>query len=404
MNLTTRFLNTLFLVAAIQLGGCKNSSSEQTKSVETPPKDTIQVIEQTTKTTEPTPVDRFWNDTARLLGGLPVESGSPWDSLLSKPEIKKHQEFFQRIWEKKEAGLLSKLRAWSPAEFPEEYKSNRTVFYPFSGPDFMTVYTLFPNATDYYMFGLENEGKIAVDKSLPIKKLAANLQNMQKSLDDIFGLTYFKTADMRVDLKIKELDGATPIILAFVARTGNDVLSVEPIKIDSTGQLVPYTEKIPQTPEDKVVTGTRIKFRNQKNQKEQTVTYFCANVIDEGMKNIPAFKTFLLNLKPTTTYIKSASYLMHNSYFSIIRNVVLDVSELLVQDDTGIPYRYFDAAKWNVTLYGAYLAPIELFRTRYQADLAAAFKDSTKVKKVDFGMGYTNSKNNFNLLAARKKK
>ena len=67
--------------------------------------------------------------------------------------------------------------------------------------------------------------------------------------------------------------------------------------------------------------------------------------------------------------VKSASYLMHNTYFSIVRNAVLSKSKAFFQDDSGIAYRYIDKTKWNVQLYGVYNGPIKMFANRFEKDL-----------------------------------
>ena len=41
---------------------------------------------------------------------------------------------------------------------------------------------------------------------------------------------------------------------------------------------------------------------------------------------------------------KSTSYMLHRKEFSLIRNLVLDNSAAILQDDSGIPYRLFGAA------------------------------------------------------------
>ena len=71
---------------------------------------------------------------------------------------------------------------------------------------------------------------------------------------------------------------------------------------------------------------------------------------------------------------------------------------MILQDDSGIAYKFYDKAKWDITLYGTYEKPIPLFKDFYEADLFDAYKKSAK--PVDFRYGY-NRKSNF-LLAQKK--
>ena len=62
--------------------------------------------------------------------------------------------------------------------------------------------------------------------------------------------------------------------------------------------------------------------------------------------------------RPATTLIKSASYLLHDNQFSKTRALLLESADVVVQDDTGIPYRFLSQAPWQVKLYGQYHKPI----------------------------------------------
>ena len=60
---------------------------------------------------------------------------------------------------------------------------------------------------------------------------------------------------------------------------------------------------------------------------------------------------------------------------------------VIVQDDSGIPVRYFPPQEWNLRLYGAYTPPLNLFKEYYQPDLADLYQ-RTPTKSLDFGAGY----------------
>jgi len=98
--------------------------------------------------------------------------------------------------------------------------------------------------------------------------------------------------------------------------------------------------------------------------------------------------------------VKSASYLMHHSNFKLVRDLILQKSTTELQDDSGIPIEYFKEDKFDITLYGSFQRPIELFAEWPEPKLVAAYKEK-KVKPLDFPIGY-----NYiapNLLLARRK-
>jgi hypothetical protein len=363
--------------------------------------ETAQVQEDTVAQKPDIQYDRYWNDLARYLGGLEPLAGSVLDSIDYRPEAIRHREFINKEWRVKDSLLIRPLSAWSRTELAAEYQSNRTVYYPFSGPDFVTVVTLFPKANRYVMFGLEIEGNIPRILALPKDRLSFNLTNLQNSVIDNIRDSFFYTLDMSSDLLRSDLKGTIPILLFMLARSDKEVLEVKRIKIDPMGSIEYLNEDdpTPQTPNDNVATGVEILFRDSPRAEVQSIQYFCFNAEDKHFQQQKQIHTFFQSLKPTTTYLKSASYLMHNFNFSIIRNIVIDVSDFLLQDDTGIGYRFLDPKVWDFSYYGNYTRPIPLFANYYQSDLSEAFK-AGQPKPLTFNMGY---KSSTNLLAARRR-
>jgi hypothetical protein len=93
---------------------------------------------------------------------------------------------------------------------------------------------------------------------------------------------------------------------------------------------------------------------------------------------------------------------MHESYFSTIRSFLLDRSTTLVQDDSGIPLKYFAPQKWNLRLFGSYPGPIEIFKKYDQLDLAALYKSSNP-PPLEFGIGYRHHARESALIVATPK-
>jgi hypothetical protein len=93
--------------------------------------------------------------------------------------------------------------------------------------------------------------------------------------------------------------------------------------------------------------------------------------------------------------------MLHRREFSLIRNLVLQNSAAVLQDDSGIPYRWFGADSWKVQLYGDYDHPYGSFKYMEQVDLRNAYKQpGTKPLPMHVGYGYR--KITSNLLLARR--
>ncbi len=87
------------------------------------------------------------------------------------------------------------------------------------------------------------------------------------------------------------------------------------------------------------------------------------------------------------TFTKAASYCMHGGDFSIIRGVCLRAKAVL-EDDTGIPYRFFKQDEWEVSLYGRYTKPVKDFHYGFQKDLDSAYRSGKNVKPLPYSIGY----------------
>jgi hypothetical protein len=71
-----------------------------------------------------------------------------------------------------------------------------------------------------------------------------------------------------------------------------------------------------------------------------------------------------------------------------MRGAVLDISRAVLQDDTGVPFKYYKKSNWAPHLYGQYVGPYgESFAAFKQPDLIKAYEDMP-LQLLDFNMGY----------------
>ncbi len=366
--------------------------------------DSLAVAQDTTPPPfDPGPVDRFWNDLARMLAGLPPDTASTLAAVEALPAVVEHRRFFDGAWQKKTEAFIAPLDQWATTEIANERKAAKNVLYPFSGADAMTIHTLFPNAPRYVMFGLEPEGTPPSPALMTPAVLPANLRNLQIALDDILLLSYFKTIDMQSDFRRGELNGTLPVLLAFLARRGNRILWVERGIVGPEGVFdTAGVKKVPMNPDDSLVTGVRIRFQPENQpQTVQDLYYYSVNIDDGHISR--SMRRLLAKYEPCYTYIKSASYLMYYPSFSIIKSHILDYSVFILQEDSGMPLSSFDRNVWDLQFYGAYNRPIPLFANRFQTELYKIYQTDPSVKPLPFGIGYNNTPGKSNLMAARKK-
>jgi hypothetical protein len=328
----------------------------------------------------------WWTDAGRILSGEAPNAGSVLGKIANQPGVQRHRGAFVRSWSQFETSRLKPAMKFAQDEIVTQPQAAGPIYYPFSGPDAMYALGMFPNASAFALAGLEPVGELPDIGALSDGDLDASLAELRRSLRSIRAFSFFRTNDMRAEFSKNQFSGVTPILLLFIARQGFAVQDVEPIVMeadssvrvtDAAGLRKLSAERIP---------GVRISFIKPGDTKPRTLYYFTADLSDQGLTRAPQPLKWAANFAPRATYLKSASYLMHRSQFSQVRGFILAKTELIVQDDSGIPMRFFSALNWDRTFYGAYDGPIRLFANRYQRDLFNAY--ATSAKPLDFGIGY----------------
>ncbi len=336
----------------------------------------------------------FYDAFGRYLGGLSARAGAPIaDSLLTSTRWKAFCAANGAKWRAYDRSRVRPIRRWATRQLDSAARPLSTVFYPFSGPDLLNVHTFFPHADTYLMVGLEPVGALPTPAVLAQPNL---FKMVQSSLWSVLNFSFFRTISMEKDFKTAELDGTLPILLLFATRTGHRVGDAQLVHLTPEGTLADGAA----APNTRQVPGSRLLLTDSLG-RAQTVYYFSADISDGHLATNAALITFAKSLGSVATFVKSASYLMHKSYFSKIRNVVLNQSQLLLQDDSGIAYDFFDDGRFRITHYGHYVKPIPLFAKHYQHDLFTAYRDSLhRPRALPFGTGYNHRANESNLMLA----
>jgi hypothetical protein len=324
-----------------------------------------------------------------------------WNAETSKQNIYlQNCKASNALWKNMYSNLLTPISNWKNTALPESCLNTNFLFYPFSGPDFLIPNTLFTQTKHIVMFGLELPGK---DMSKYGNDFALNsMPLMQKSLRDYFGKSYFITKNMMTDLKSDSLNGVTPLISTFLVKSNFKLISIKNFKLNGVGEKV-YFDLEKDSFSYANTYGVEINYTKDFIDSLR-IDYLSFNAEDPSMLNHPEIMQFFEKTIPSNTvsYLKSASYLLHYNGFSTIRNLVLNKSKYVLQDDTGIAQRYF-TNDWKLSLWGVYEKPIKDFTGVYQKDLDSLYKVNKQVNPLPFNMGYHFFNGKQNLLLAEKK-
>ena len=324
--------------------------------------------------------------TAQILAGItpnPIEPALK--RFVETDAFKEHQQWMTNSWNQVR-GRIQTMENWRSQEIKVAVSQKKTLLYPFSGPDFLNAYTFFPAHGRYVFFSLERPGTLPDLESVTVVQFNKLLQDVRSAFRDIFERNYFITSYMTKQLMTPWLRGSVPVMATMMALMNRRILRIEPL--DLFPELThAYDEPEARQPRVRL-RAVRIEFASPNSAGAQQLYYVSLDASDKALEFYPDFLTWVSQYKPATVLLKSASYLLHDNQFAKTREMLLDAANVVVQDDTGIPYRFISQNPWQVKLYGRYHRPIRPMTYGYQKDLETAYNSRQEQAPLPFPFGY----------------
>ncbi len=246
------------------------------------------------------------DETAHFLAGMPVTG--VLEPLTHDPAWQEHAQAMNEAWTRKEQQQIWPIRQWMQANAPQYHRSNDTVFYMFSGPDFLYSSIFFPLSSNYVLAGLEPIGNVPDLTHVPPEVVRADLISLRNSMNSILRFQYFITKEMRTDLGRGNISGTLPILYVFLARLGYTIVDVTHVG----------------TPAE----GVKITFSG--GEQSQTLYYFKTDLSGGNS----AFLRWCAARGPGLSLLKAASFLMHGDGFSGVRNFLVQNSRVIIQESS----------------------------------------------------------------------
>ncbi len=347
----------------------------------------------------PVPRSTAADELGRFLAGMPGSKGGPFSELEREEAWTIHCQKLDAAWKKVEDYWIPAMREFQKKELSGSPIEKSLLFYPFSGPDSLMTTVFFPHNQVYVMVGLEPAGTLPTPKLISGKNLSRYLGVVRDSVSSELERSFFVTRQMDREFRGQVTDGLLPPILLLLVRSHHTVLGHRLVRLDADGRIIERDASY-RAPGRIGNKGVEIDFRSDADGSVHKLFYFSVNLSNARLRENKPFLVFLEKLGQTTTFFKATSYMTHRSQFSIIRERVLAISGTILQDDSGIPYRLFDPARWRVQLYGEYTRPYGSFRWLEQPDLRKAYESSDR-KPLGFRIGYGFSRVPSNLQLAR---
>jgi hypothetical protein len=246
---------------------------------------------------------------------------------------------------------------------------------------------LFPDHSQYIFFSLERPGVLPDLESVTPAQFGKLLADVRNAFRDIFERNYFITDYMGKQLTTPWIRGTVPVIATMMALMNQRIVRIVPIDLfpDLTRSYeAADAAKHPR----RLMRATRIDFVSASGGPVQQLYYISVDATDKALEYYPGFLDWVAQHHPASALLKSASYLLHDNQFQNTRSMILATADFVIQDDTGIPYRFLNQAPWQVRLYGRYNKPIKSLKYGYQPDLESAFKSKIISTELPFPFGY----------------
>ena len=318
--------------------------------------------------------------TARILAGL--EAKAPAGLEVSESALRDYARAASTRWSQYERRIGAPMQQWAHAELPAA--RGATVFYPFAGPDFATVQRLYPDAARYVLVALQRaEAPPALGKA-SAAELDAFLGRFGEAWKQFSQIGFFRTLDLDEESKKPGLRaGTTGPLLAFAARAGYRVVSVQPVRVDMNGSdLEPHPG-----PRAEPSTWNSVRIVLEKDGRKAVLDYVRMNLADVSLGARPELRAWIERMAGNPTVLKAASHLLQTVRFGIVRDALLARAPSIVQDETGIEYATL-AKTFDVKLYGRFTKPHSLFDKEAQRALAEAYLNKQDVKPLTFRVSY----------------
>ena len=327
------------------------------------------------------------DQTVDLITGNTLGQKKPTN--LKQDEWQKLNELIESNWSNYFNKMGQPMLSWSSTEVHSDAKK---VFYPFSGPDFTTLYQIYPQA-DHYVMSAQQRGERLVDLSQLSPSAASQTMEVLSSAWKSFGNDgFFVTEYLFKYISTNKVKiGATTLIASFAHLHQFSIQKIVPISIDDNGTVKELSED---------QSWDSVRFYLVRDNRPVILDYVRMDLSNEGMKDNVSQLAFFRESAKSPVLLKAASHLPQHPAFTLIRDEMLQNAPMIVQDETGLDYQPLNQ-QFNTVLYGSFVKAYKVF-SKYNTELAKAYKLRDDEKKLPFRIGYFKD-GNYALIVAKRK-
>jgi hypothetical protein len=352
------------------------------------------------------PKDPYWSDLSLFLAGKELSIESPFYAISQRAFYKDHARKVQKAHAEIKKNHLDKIIPWVEKN-TQPFTPQNTVLYPLSGADFINLYHFYPNSKHYYMIGLEHPGDFVNPLSLDENSLKKGLSSLETMTVQMAQLNYFISKNMRNHFSNQYYKGVAPMLIVFMTNLGLEVQYFEKVRLLENGFLEVISEYSNNLMNRSDITeGVRVYFYDKTKNQKKILTFLRMYINPDSYLQSNYKGKFFIGLPKTNLILKSAEYLFHRPEYENFVNFLVKKSDMLIQDDTGFPFRYFNNSSWNINLYGTYSKQFILkgvYLKSDQPDLLSSYKEKSQLLPFKYGYGVLKGESQSNLGVYRRK-
>ena len=220
----------------------------------------------------------------------------------------------------------------------------------------------------YILGGLESVGSIPAPNTLTPEAVAEGLDNLRRSAEVVLSCGHFITKDMKA-----ELDRT-----AFPRRAAVDLyVHCADRRRDCCPPAMSVWRAMARCRRMEIPSVRAASCRECEStfaamavRRVQTLYYVQANVADERSEIQRCGYSNGRPVSARATYLKAASVPASRTLF-LAHSFLSSQSRLpsVLQDDSGIPFRFFWNGGWRCWFFGTYSGTLDIFAKYYQSDL-----------------------------------
>ncbi len=295
------------------------------------------------------------------------------------------------------------LAALRPKDLP------RVVVYPFGGGDLVSALATFPDATEITTISLEPAGDVRPIDTLAPDFLAHELAVHRSHLERLFEKAHSRTDNLAREAKTA-LPGELLFALAALVVHGEEPVSLRYFHLRPDGTPVYVTQAdvdAAKKPEDRraLFANAELRFRRSGDPSApvQVLRHVSFNLDDAHLTADPSLLAYLNARGKVAAMTKAATHLLWNEHFTLIRGWLVDHTDWMVSDSTGLPPRVAGPAGFTQDTFGTFDGPSPFGDPDHaDADDVRKLFAGQPTRDLAFRYGYPDSHGHAHLIVTRR--